>query len=146
MPVVDPPHARKSDLAAIHMAKASLRWTDDHYRDVMQAVCNVRSAAELDHAGRKRFLEHLRVCQGKAGIEPDRQARPARRQGKAWTPAHKRLWALWQQLADAGRVAQRDRAGLNAWVTSQVQVADIDWLTVQQLDQLIERAKAWLKR
>jgi hypothetical protein len=58
--VIDSDGARKADLAAIHIGKAALGWDDDFYRSILKAKCGVGSAALLDHAGRKRFLDHLR--------------------------------------------------------------------------------------
>ena len=60
--VLDTEGARKADLAAIHIAKAEMGWDDDFYRSILKAKCGVGSAGLLDHAGRKRFLEHLRAC------------------------------------------------------------------------------------
>lgn len=137
--------SRRGDLAAIHMAKKALGWDDDMYRDVMATVCNgVRSSGELDHTGRKRLLAHLQACLGQ--VSPA-AAKPKRR--GAWTPRHMRLWSLWQKLAEAGRVRDRSRSGLTAWVTAQTGpggVSDPTFLTAAQLDMLIERAKGWLER
>lgn len=141
------PHlsSRRGDLAAIHVAKKALGWDDDLYRDVMATVCNgVRSSGELDHTGRKRLLAHLQACLGQVGAKV---TTPKRR--GAWTPRHMRLWSLWQKLAEAGRVRDRSRAGLTAWVTAQTGpggVSDPTFLTAEQLDMLIERAKGWLER
>lgn len=138
--VLDSEGARRADLAAIHMGKAELGWSDDEYRDVMWAVCSVRSAAALDFAGRKRFLDHLRKCgfKGKAGGEG---------RGKTpWGPRQRLMWALWQQLADAQRVNDRSRKGLHNWLHNQLQVDRVEWLNTHQLEQAIEMLKAWLKR
>ena len=140
---VDHPGARRADLAAIHVAKKALGWDDDTYRDVMSTVCaGVRSAGDLDHAGRKRWLAHLAACQAAAGLKPARQA-PER---KPWGPQLRKLWSLWQQLADAGRVNDRGRPALQAWVTSQTGVSRLEWLTEQQLDLVLGQAKRWLAR
>lgn len=135
--------SRRGDLAAIHVAKKALGWDDDMYRDVMATVCNgVRSSGELDHTGRKRLLAHLQACQAQMGLAPRRG--PSKR--PAWGPQENLLWSLWQKLADAGRVNQRNRAGLTTWVSHQVGVDDISFLTKAQLDLVIARAKAWLDR
>lgn len=140
-PVVDRDGARRADLAAIHVAKKALGWDDDTYRDIMAAVCRVRSAGELDFAGRKRFLAHLRACQEQKGI-----ATPAKRAKAPWGPKLKLLWSLWQQLADAGLVADRSRAGLATWATRQTGVSSLEWLKPQQLDLVLNSAKGWLDR
>ncbi len=138
--VLDHEGARKADLAAIHIAKASLGWDDDHYRDILFAVCRVRSSAQLDFAGRKRFLAHLQAC-GWAGARP-----AARRAVKpALTGPQRKMWSLWQQLADAGLVENRRMPALMAWIKRQTGVERLEWLNLAQEDLVIVSLKAWLK-
>ena len=139
--VVDSAGGRKADLAAIHIAKAALKWDDDTYRDIMFSVTRSRSAGELDFTGRKRFLAHLRACQEQKGI-----AAPQKPAKTPWSPKLRKLWALWQQLADAGLVADRSKAGLVAWSTRQTGVDRLEWLKPQQLDLVLNSAKGWLER
>lgn len=131
---------RRADLAAIHIGKKALGWSDDEYRDILWTVCSVRSSALLDFAGRKRFLAHLKQC----GWAPSAAAPPRAR--KAWTERHKLAWSLWQQLADAGLIADRSRRGLDAWVKRQTQVDSFNWLNAHQLDGLISSLKRWATR
>ena len=138
--VLDRDGARKADLAAIHIGKAQLGWTDEEYRDILFTVCKVRSSAQLDFAGRKRFLEHMRAC----GFV--NKARGARSGGE-WKGPQKLVWSLWQQLADKGLVNDRSLAGLNAWLLHYVQLQHLTWLTkAPQQDQVIGMLKGWLKR
>lgn len=139
--VIDKSGARRADLAAIHVAKKSLGWDDDTYQDIMAAVCCVRSSAELDFTGRKRFLAHLRSCLEKQipGAKPDRDKAP-------WGPSERRLWSLWQQLADADMVKDRNRPALNAWVQRQTGVDRLEWLNSAQKALVIDSAKRWLAR
>lgn len=139
--VMDNAGARRADLAAIHMAKAALAWDDDMYRDIMFTVCRVRSSAQMDFTGRKRFLEHLRKCQQEMGIQPRGDWKP-----KPWSPPLRALWSRWQQLADAGLVHERSRDALQAWVKRQCGVDRLEWLTTHQLDALLASAKLWLAR
>ena len=53
------PNIRNRELAQIHIAKAQLGLDDDTYRDMLWTIGRVRSAGDLDHAGRRRVLEHL---------------------------------------------------------------------------------------
>ena len=128
--------ARKGDLVAIHVAKKALGWDEDTYRDVMFSVCEVRSAAELDPAKRRRFLAHLQACR-KQGTAPARTP---------WKPELRKLWSLWQQLADADLVKDRKRPALEAWAARQCGVDRLEWLTTAQLDLVLASAKQWLKR
>jgi phage gp16-like protein len=132
---------RRADLAAIHIAKKALGWSDDEYRDVLWVVCNVRSSAELDMGGRRRFLAHLQAC----GWE-NRRAQPEGAKRKPWTPPQKLIWSLWQQLGDAGLVQHRDRKALEAWVHRHTGVQKVEWLNRQQQQMAIEGLKAWLAR
>lgn len=53
--------SRTSELAKIHIAKKQLGLDDDTYRDMLWTVARVRSSSELDHAGRKTVLDHLKA-------------------------------------------------------------------------------------
>jgi phage gp16-like protein len=133
---------RTRDLAAIHVAKKALQLDDDAYRDLMATVCGgIRSAGELDHAGRQRFRAHLEACV-KAS-----QARPAKKAiRRELEPYERKIWALWMKLADAGRVHQRSMQAINAWVKRQTGVDSIAFLTAHQVEQVIESLKLWLDR
>mgnify|MGYP000420278335 CR=1 FL=1 len=133
--------ARNADLAAIHIAKAQLGLTEDEYRDIMATVCaGIRSAAQLDFTGRKRFLAHLQACIAQSSPRP---ARPVR---KPLTPVQRKVWALWMQLADAKLVEVRSMAAITAWVQRQTGVERLEWLNGHQEDLVIECLKQWLKR
>lgn len=142
--VVDRDGARKADLAAIHIAKAALKWDDEMYRDVMFSVCRVKSSALLDFTGRKRFLAHLRACVQKVGGAAPVARPQVRRQ--ALKPVQRKMWALWMQLADAGVVEHRTMASLTAFAKRQTGVDQLGWLNGPQEDLVIESLKRWLKR
>lgn len=50
---------RRRELARIHIRAKEIGLTGDAYRDMLHAVARVRSASDLDAAGRKRVLDHL---------------------------------------------------------------------------------------
>ena len=135
-------NGRKADLAAIHVAKKNLGWDDEFYREILWTVCQVRSSAELDFAGRRRLLAHLAACQG-GPVAPKAQAGRSR---TPWTPQQRLVWARWQRLADAKLVDRRDRGALEAWVARQTGVNRIEWLNPQQLDLVLASLKRWLER
>ncbi len=150
--VVDTEGGRKADLAAIHIGKAALGWSDDEYRDLLWTICQVRSAGDLDFAGRKRFLAHLRAC----GFE---NARTSRRSASkpatgaagpvvpgALRPAQRKMFSLWQELHAAGLVHQRGMAALQAYAARQTGVDRLVWLNGRQEDLVIESLKKWLAR
>ncbi len=57
---------RNAELAKIHIAKKQLGMDEDTYRDMLFAIARVRSAKDLDHAGRHKVLDHLRAVGFKA--------------------------------------------------------------------------------
>lgn len=68
---------RNSDLAKIHVAKKSLGMSDEDYRAMLWTQGRVTTAADLDHVGRQRVLDHLKAC----GFKPSASKtakRPAR--------------------------------------------------------------------
>lgn len=146
--VIDRDGARKADLAAIHIAKADLRWDDDFYRDVLYSVCRVRSSALLDFTGRKRFLAHLRACALAGGVKTGTPAtKPASARVRApLTPPQKKMWSLWQQLADANLVDSRKMPALLAFVKRQTGVDRLEWLNPQQEKLVVESLKRWVHR
>lgn len=146
--VVDKDGGRKADLAAIHIAKAALGWDTEHYRDILFSVCRVKSSAELDFTGRKRFLAHLRACGWNGGTSPAARGQravtvPSR---KPLTPPQRKMWSLWQQLADAGKLQDRKMPALVAFAHRQTGVDRLEWLSGAQELLVLEGLKAWLKR
>jgi hypothetical protein len=137
--------ARSGDLAAIHIAKAKLGLGDDEYRDLMATVCSgVRSAAELDWTGRRRFLAHLQACLRQ-------QPQLGRGAGELHikdplTPTQRLMWATWMKLADAGLVRERSMAAIEAFARAQTGVDRLAWLNDRQQELVVERMKQWLKR
>lgn len=66
--------ARGKELGMIHVAKKQLRLDDDAYRAMLWSVARVRSAADLDAAGREAVIAHLRARGFKTTSK--RRARP----------------------------------------------------------------------
>ena len=61
---------RKRELAQIHVAKAQLGLDDDTYRAMLWTVARVKSAADLDWAGRKKVIDHLKSAGAKSKSRP----------------------------------------------------------------------------
>lgn len=143
--VVDRDGARKADLAAIHIGKKALNWDEGFYRDMLHTLCRVRSSADLDFAGRKRVLAHMKACGWNGGGQ--RHPGPAQRAARpSLTLEQRKVWSLWQQLADAGAVQSRKSAALMAWVQRQVGIDRLEWLHGKQAEMAIESLKLWLDR
>lgn len=67
-----PAQVRGNALAQIHIAKKQLGLDDDTYRDMLFGLARVRSAADLDHAGRQKVLDHLKA----SGFKPAAPKQP----------------------------------------------------------------------
>ena len=68
---------RQSELAKIHIGAKQLLGDDrEAYRDMVEEVTGKRSAGELDAAGRRRLLEHLKGCGAKFGPPARERPRP----------------------------------------------------------------------
>lgn len=96
-----PNDQRRRELAKIHIGAKELGMDDDAYRDMLFTVARVRSAADLDAAGRHEVLDHLKAC----GFKPKRgkrtyPGRPHNLQSDARGPQLGKIEAL---LADASR-------------------------------------------
>lgn len=141
---------RRADLAQIHIGIKALGWDDAFYRQILWSVCRAKSAAELDMAGRLRLIAHLRACGWQPAAKGAGGARPGSKPGsrsvaKPLSPVQRKMWSLWQQLADAGLVANRRMPALAAFATRQTGVARLEWLTTRQEDLVVESLKRWLK-
>lgn len=93
-PAARPAQPRNNALAQIHIAKAQLGLDDDTYRAMLWGVARVKSAAELDHAGRAKVLAHLKA----SGWKDKRAGRPRPAPDRAQQVS--KVEAL---LAEAGR-------------------------------------------
>lgn len=61
---------RRSDLAKIHLAAKQLHLDRETYEAMLFSIARVRSAKDLDHAGRRRVLDHLKSRGFKAKTKP----------------------------------------------------------------------------
>ena len=63
---------RNKQLALIHIGKQKLGIADEDYRDMLEQVTGVRSAAKLDDKGLDAVIEHLKSL----GFEVTRKQKP----------------------------------------------------------------------
>lgn len=133
-------YKRKAELAQIHMGAAALGWDGDEYRAQLRRVTGADSAGVLDDAGRAAMLGHMAKCGWVAGkLRRKTQRAPL-------TPPQKKMWSLWQQLADAGLIANRRMPALVAFAARQTGVDKLEWLNGAQEDLVIESLKRFLSR
>lgn len=117
--------ARARELAAIHVAKKQLGLDDETYRLMLWSVARVRSAADLDHAGRQAVLDHLRA----RGFRPGRAGRPR--------PAPDRAGLVGKIRALLIAGGHRPDAYADAMARRMFGVARYEWLRADQLHRLV---------
>ena len=116
--------------------KAGEQLDDAAYRAILQRCAGVASSTQIRSLAKAdAVLDEFR----RLGIGSP-PARPP------LTAMQKKMWALWQQLADAGRVKNRKMAGLLGFVKRQTGVEALAWLTWPQEYQVVESLKRWLAR
>lgn len=99
---------RNNDLAEIHIAAGKLgmdtsdKNPESEYRQMLWTHGRVRSAGDLDHAGRARVVAHLRQLMQARGLAKPGQTYPGR---PARPPASKaeQIKKVEALLADSGR-------------------------------------------
>lgn len=116
---------RSRELAAIHAAARELGMDDDSYRAMLWTVARVRSAADLDDAGRRAVLDHLR----ERGWRPRRRHRPRPAEDRA--PLLRRVYALLDDRpVSYAEAILRHMYGDSA-------PARLEWCTPQQLRAIV---------
>lgn len=124
----------------VHTAKRALGLDDDTYRQTLARLAAGKTSSKDCTVGELQALvEHFHT----AGWP-----RPGGKTHKPLTPTQKKMWALWQALADHGKVSNRRMPALLAWIAGQTSnnVQRLEWLTPAQEHTLIESLKQWVAR
>jgi len=127
---------RNKELAKIHIAKKDLCLDRDTYEDILWTVCRVKSSSDLDSQGRFKLIKHFEALEWK----PKRKSR-ANNDLKT-----KKIWSLWYQLKDAGKIQSASAKGLRSFVKKITKCDDIRFCDDAQKMMLIESLKKWLDR
>jgi len=142
---------RRAQLAKIHIGAKQLGLIDGEDRDTYEAmlysVARVRSAADLDSAGRQRVISHLKRCgadfrrpKGKRKYTPGSQAALIRH--------------LWERLHNAGEVRSNSDQALRRYVRNQTKSYHPDGvgydspelMPMPVASKVIEQMKRWCRR
>lgn len=124
---------RNKQLARIHILRAQLCLDEETYRDLLQTVGRVRSAAMLDNYGRLQVIAHLK------SLLPSASKRRV-------PPQDKKIKALWNHLHKIGVVHHNTDWALRAYVRRQTCCERLEWLTSHQASVVIESLKLWVER
>lgn len=136
--------AKRKEIQLIQIARRQLALDDDTYYAMLWSVARVKSSTELDFAGRKNVLDHLKArgfvvrATGKAKAKPSRAL--------ALDPESQKIRALWLMLHELGAVKNPAEAALAAYVQRMTGVEDLHWVNGQQAETVIESLKKWAMR
>jgi hypothetical protein len=136
---------RLADLKQIHALQREIGLSADDASALKLTLTGVASSGDMSAPQRAKLLAHLRGLALRAGPKAGKARRSVHKRA-AWNPKHKLVWALWQQLADAGKVTDRRAGALGAYVKRQTGVDQLAWINERQIDLVIESLKKWLAR
>lgn len=128
--------SRNAELAKIHLAKKQLGLDDETYRAMLWTVARAHSAADLDLAGRRAVLEHLKG-RGFKGKANHRAARVK--------PADDRE-ALIAKLQAQMREANVFSSYVDGMAKRMFGVEKFEWCTPDQLHKLVAAMAYHIKR
>ncbi len=124
----------------VHAASRDLGLDDDTYRlTLARFAAGKTSSKECSVAELAAVVEHF---------HESGWPRPGGARHKPLSPRQKKMWALWQTLADAGKARDRRMPALLKWIEGQTgnHVQRLEFLTPAQEHTLIESLKQWLER
>ncbi len=150
---------RKNDLAKIHIGSTALGWIDKsgikvdktEYLKQLWAICRVESSADLDFAGRQKFLDHLKAC-GWKPTKPKRNKKQVLNNENASKGQIELIKNIWNALYKAGIVREEDglRKYIKVWTKKdhpqKVGYDAPELLPANVARTMIERLKQWAKR
>lgn len=128
---------RNREIAAIHVAKKKLALDDEMYRDILFQAAGVRSAKDLDFAGRHAVLDRFRAL----GFVP-----PVRRRNPSANTRHSKIRYLWRDLYRAGAIRNNSDKALDSYVKRMTGRDALRFVDDAQAWRLIEAMKLWLTR
>jgi len=126
-------------LAAIHIAKKDRRLDDDSYRDLLERIAGVRSAADLDEVGARRVMAEFERLGFEKPSKPSRA--PADRR-----PIVRKAQAMWIALWNLDEVDSSHDKALAAFAKKITHKDALRFATNGELGKVIEALKDWLKR
>lgn len=133
-----PTQDRQRLIRLIHVAKRELALDDDSYRAILQRIGKQASAADLSVPALNQVLEYLKRNGFKVR---SKSSRPL-----AQDEQHKKIRALWLFLHQIGVVNNPAESALAAYVKRITGRDAMQWLSGDQLEQVIESLKKWAMR
>lgn len=126
-------------LAAIHIAKKDRRLDDDSYRDLLERIAGVRSAADLDDPGARRVMAEFE----RLGFE--KQSKPARSPSDR-RPIVRKAQAMWIALWNLDEVDSSHDRALAAFASRITGKGALRFATNGELGKVVEALKDMTRR
>ena len=120
---------RRRDLAKIHIAKKDLGMSDIIYREMLESVAGVESAADLDGCGRSKVLGHLKSCGFKPAYKGNGKLIKHRSAAKGKEPLLGKVRAILTDLNYSWNYA-------DSMAKKMFKVDKVNWLEPDQLHRL----------
>lgn len=151
---------RKNELAMIHIGAKELGIDKDDgnpktgepssYQQMLWTVARVKSAADLDHAGRRAVIAHLKA----RGWKPKRPGNRAQKPPEFATEDQIGLLThIWICMANDGIINNKGDWALLQWANGQLKkylkgstYISLEHLPKRQAEILIESLKKWANR
>lgn len=135
---------RRTKLArAIHAAARKRGLDDGTYRALLQRLTGKSSTTDMTMPQLGKVLDNLNGKMAARPSEPGARSAPA-------SPQARKAWALWLSLHQLGAVREPTVAGLSSYAGRVVHKrgigTNLDWLTPQDLNLVVEGLKSWCAR
>lgn len=137
----DTKQARDREIKLIHVARRELQLDEDTYRAMLEQVTGVKSSSDLDAAGRKKVLDHLKSKGFKVKSKP--AAAPSK---NAADPQYRKIQALWSELTRLGAVRVNTEAVIRVYIKRISGKDDFSFCNNAQVTVIIESLKKWKSR
>lgn len=136
---------RNKLIQLIHIARTEQArnglMDEDSYRAMLRRITGKDSCKTMSTSELSKVLSAFK-SQG-FSIKSDGPAKPLRS-----FPMGRKIWVLWQELAETGLVNDHSEKALEKWIARELEVEKLTWLHMepQKAHQAIEMLKQWLSR
>lgn len=134
-------------IGKIHVAKKQLGLDDATYRALLSRLTGKDSSKDLTSRQMSLVLAEME----RLGFKPiptkgKKPVKITRTREQADDEQHRKIWALWLDLAAEGIISEASEAGLAGFVKRQTGVEALQWLSSRQASAVIEALKGWRAR
>ncbi len=133
---------RRAQLAGIHVIANRLRLDDATYRALLQRVCGVNSAADLDARGRGKLLDELRRLTGEGARRTRSNVPPV----MPTSQVREELQAMTAKLGAIAAELGLSWGYLDGMARRMFHIDKAEWCTAEQMHKLLAALSIHQKR